>query len=102
MRGLPMRIVLLPLSLLILPNAAAAPPEVEYFETHIRPILVEHCHSCHGPKKQMSGLRLDSRAALLEGGDNGPVIRPGKPEESPLVLAIRHGGERKMPPKYKI
>ena len=76
--------------------------DAEFFEKQVRPILVEHCLSCHGSRKQMSGLRLDSRAALLQGGDNGPVVRPGDPEQSPLIHAIRHQGERKMPPKTKL
>ena len=76
--------------------------DAEFFEKQVRPILVEHCLSCHGPRKQMSGLRLDSRAALLQGGDNGPAVRPGDPEQSPLIHAIRHQGERKMPPKTKL
>jgi hypothetical protein len=75
------------------------PQDAEYFERRVRPILVEHCLACHGPKKQMSGLRLDSRSGLLHGGDNGPAIHPGKPDQSTLILAVRHSGERKMPPK---
>src|SRR5436190_22494361 len=72
--------------------------QAEFFEKHVRPVLAENCLRCHGPKKQMSGLRLDSRAALLEGGDNGPAVTPGDPDHSPLVRAVRHQGERKMPP----
>ncbi|MHC5540251.1 c-type cytochrome domain-containing protein, partial [Singulisphaera rosea] len=45
--------------------------QVEFFEKQIRPVLVERCQSCHGPEKQKGGLRLDSRAALLAGGDSG-------------------------------
>jgi mono/diheme cytochrome c family protein len=73
--------------------------QADLFERRVRPVLVESCVSCHGPKKQMGGLRLDSREALLQGGDGGPVIRPGDPENSPLVQAVRRGGELKMPPK---
>lgn len=68
------------------------------FETHVRPVLAAHCLSCHGPDKQESGFRLDSRAALLKGGDRGAAIVPGKPEDSPLVEFIRRSGETKMPP----
>src|SRR5262249_35825673 len=71
----------------------------ELFEKRVRPVLIEHCVRCHGPKKQMGGLRLDSRAALRKGGDDGPVVKPGEPEKSLLVEAIRHTGELKMPPK---
>jgi cytochrome c553 len=74
----------------------------EFFESRIRPILVERCTKCHGPKKQESGLRLDSRAGLLKGSDDGPVVAPGRPEESPLVEAVRYGGAVKMPPAGKL
>src|SRR3954453_11761252 len=86
-------------------GGAAAPPsteQAEFFEKHVRPILAENCLSCHGPKKQMSGLRLDSREAVLTGGDNGPAVRPGDPDNSPLLQAVRYQGERKMPPKKRL
>ncbi|HET6424392.1 MAG TPA: DUF1549 domain-containing protein, partial [Planctomycetaceae bacterium] len=68
------------------------------FETQVRPVLAAHCLSCHGPDKQESGLRVDSRAALMAGGDRGPAIVPGKLDESPLIELIRRTGETKMPP----
>ena len=72
----------------------------ERFETKIRPVLVEHCLKCHGNDKQASGLRLDSREAMLKGGSGeGPAIVPGNPDASPLLKAVRHEGELKMPPK---
>ncbi|MBI1917767.1 MAG: DUF1549 domain-containing protein, partial [Planctomycetes bacterium] len=87
-------------------SGIAAPPtsaeQAEFFEKHVRPILAENCLSCHGPKKQMSGLRLDSREAVLAGGDNGPAVRPGDPDNSPLIQAVRYQGERKMPPKKRL
>src|SRR3954447_21321654 len=76
-----------------------APEAVEFFEKKVRPVLAEQCYSCHGPKKQSASLRLDRKADLLKGGDNGPVIVPGDPDKSPLVLAVRQTGELKMPPK---
>ena len=79
-----------------------APQQAEFFEARIRPILAEHCFRCHGPKKQESGLRLDSRAGLLKGTDAGPVVVPGQPEESPLIEAIQHDAAVKMPPKSKL
>ncbi|MDR3619947.1 MAG: PSD1 and planctomycete cytochrome C domain-containing protein [Paludisphaera borealis] len=81
-----------------------SPEEVAFFETSIRPILVESCQKCHGPKKQQSGLRVDSREALLKGGDLGPAVTPGKPGESPLVKAVLHheGDDLKMPPDKKL
>jgi hypothetical protein len=76
----------------------AASPE-EFFEARVRPVLAEHCWSCHGPAKQRTGLRLDSRAALLRGGDHGPAVVPGDPDNSLLVKAVRRAGDVKMPPK---
>ncbi len=73
-----------------------------FFETKVRPVLAENCFSCHGPKKQQAGLRLDSKEAVIKGGDEGPVLVAGQPEKSPLIKAIRHAGEPKMPPKGKM
>ena len=78
------------------------PAEVEFFEREIRPILVDHCQSCHGAKKQEMSLRLDSAQGLLLGGDNGPVIVVGEPDESLLIEAIRYSGDTKMPPSGKL
>lgn len=74
----------------------------EFFESRIRPILVEHCVGCHGPTKQEMGLRLDSAAGLRRGSDSGPVVRPGVPGESRLVEVVRYDGDTKMPPKKKL
>ncbi len=87
------------LACLVAPAALADGPkpteeQVRFFETKVRPVLVEHCVKCHGPEKQKAGLRLDSRAAVLAGGDTGPAVVPGKPEESLLVTAIRHERRR--------
>jgi hypothetical protein len=75
--------------------------QVEFFERRVRPVLAEHCFACHGPKKQKSGLRVDSRQALLEGGSLGPVVVPGDPDNSRLIQAVRHLGDLKMPSKGK-
>ncbi len=82
----------------------AFPPEsIEFFESRVRPILVDSCLKCHGPKKQSSGLRLDSREAVLKGGENGPAVVAGKPAESLLVQAVSHTHEDlKMPPSGKL
>ncbi len=56
--------------------------QAQFFEQKIRPLLAENCFKCHGPDKQKGGLRLDSLAAMLAGGESGPAIVPGKPEES--------------------
>lgn len=75
----------------------------EHFEKHVRPVLVEKCVSCHGPKKQESGLRLDSRAGALTGGEiGGPVIDPQNPSASSLLSAIRSDGDVAMPPNDRL
>src|SRR4051812_34352582 len=66
------------------------PAAADFFETSVRPVLVESCFKCHGPEKQSSALRLDSREAVLKGGDNGPAVVPGKPGDSLLVQAVAH------------
>jgi hypothetical protein len=75
---------------------------VDFFEKHVRPVLAEKCFSCHGPHKQRARLRLDSRTGVLNGGDNGPAVVPGKPDQSLLIRAIRQDGDLKMPPKGRL
>jgi Protein of unknown function (DUF1553)/Protein of unknown function (DUF1549)/Planctomycete cytochrome C len=82
--------------------ASAAPADAAFFESQIRPALSEHCWSCHGPKKQTAGLRLDSRATILKGGESGPAINEKEPDKSLLLAAIRQDGMLKMPPKTKL
>jgi mono/diheme cytochrome c family protein len=76
-----------------------SPEDVAFFENKVRPVLTENCHECHGAKKQEAGLRLDSRASMLKGSDNGPVVTPGEPDSSLLVAAVRRGGDVEMPPE---
>jgi hypothetical protein len=80
----------------------APPKETEFFESKVRPVLADQCFRCHGGEKQKGGLRVDSRAAILKGGDLGPVIVPGQPEKSLLVQAVAHQGDLKMPPSRKL
>lgn len=69
-----------------------------FFETKVRPVLAEHCHKCHGPDKQVNGLRLDTKTGALKGSSYGAVLVAGKPEESKLLKAIRHeAGAEPMP-----
>ncbi len=84
------------------PSAPADRAAAAEFENRVRPLLVEHCLACHGPKKQESNLRLDSRAAIMQGGDSGPAIVAGKPGESLLVKAIRREGDLRMPPDSRL
>ncbi len=70
---------------------------VAHFEQHIRPILATKCLKCHGEKKQEGKLRLDSREAMLQGGESGPSIVPGKTVDSLLIEAIKYESFE-MPP----
>jgi cytochrome c553 len=81
---------------------APASDAADFFETKVRPLLDAQCLRCHGPEKQKAGLRLDSREAALKGGDSGPAMKPGDPEASRIVEAIRYDGDVRMPPKRKL
>ena len=76
---------------------------VEWFETKIRPVLVKHCYECHSAASKNPGgkLRLDFRDGLLKGGESGPAVSVGKPESSPLILALKYDG-LEMPPSGKL
>src|SRR3954454_20878978 len=84
-------------------SAGVERARIEFFERKIRPVLVAECYSCHssGAKKVRGNLLLDTREGLLNGGDSGPSIVPGKPDESPLLEALRHEG-LEMPPEGKL
>ncbi len=81
--------------------ADSLPPEqIEFFESRIRPILAQDCYECHSVGgKRKGGLLLDHRAGWQAGGNGGPIIVPGKPEESRLIHAIRHLDEDLAMPK---
>ena len=76
---------------------------IAFFESRIRPVLVEHCQECHATdsKPPKGGLRLDSRAGILAGGDSGPAIDLEDPEGSLIVQALRHDGFE-MPPAGRL
>jgi hypothetical protein len=105
-----MRNPLLAVLLALGPSAAAADPDpkgVEFFESKIRPVLVEQCYGCHSAeaekaKKLKGGLRLDTADAMLRGGDSGATVTPGKPADSPLVKALKGIDLERMPPKKKL
>ena len=76
--------------------------KLAFFESKIRPVLVDQCYDCHSAEagKSKGDLFLDSRAAWQLGGESGPAIIPGKPDESLLIQAISRSGETpEMPPK---
>jgi hypothetical protein len=73
---------------------------MDFFESKIRPVLINHCYECHSANAAngtpRSGLRLDSLKAVLKGGEKGPAIVLGKPNESRMIRYVRHQG-KKMP-----
>ncbi len=82
-------------SALVSASAAEPPAEVrEFFETKIRPVLVEQCYQCHGPDEAAGKLRLDSRQGWMRGGQRGPAIVPGDPAASLLLTMISHHDEK--------
>jgi hypothetical protein len=93
------------LSVLLLSSTAEAQSEAEtFFETRIRPVLAGTCFKCHGGNKTNAGLRVNTRQALLRGGERGPALVPGAPGRSLLIQALRHDSqaEIKMPPNQKL
>ncbi len=77
---------------------------VEFFESHVRPALIEYCLDCHASETEASGgLVLDSRAGWLAGGDSGAAIQPGEADQSRLLLAIEYEDSGlQMPPEGKL
>ena len=86
------------------------PAETEFFETRVRPVLAEHCYKCHsaGAEKIKGSLLLDTRDGVRKGGETGPAIIPGKPDESLLIKAVRYTdkdfamppGDKKLPENF--
>ena len=76
--------------------------DLEFFESKIRPILVERCHECHAKDSPEGDLHLTSRATLMTGGEAGPAIVPHHPEQSLLIEAINYEGAYEMPPDSKL
>jgi mono/diheme cytochrome c family protein len=75
------------------------PGNSKFFVERVRPVLEASCFTCHGGKFKQAGLSLATRDTLLRGSDNGPVVIPGKADESLLVKKIRHQHEPGMPYK---
>jgi mono/diheme cytochrome c family protein len=74
-----------------------------HFREQVWPLFEARCVSCHGPERARAGLRLDSREALLRGGQSGPAILPARPAESLVLQAVLHTKpDLEMPPKEKL
>jgi hypothetical protein len=84
--------------------AGDSPKGIDFFEKHIRPVLVANCYQCHSASsKELKGeLRLDTREGTRKGGESGAALIPGKPDESLLIKALRHEDGLEMPPKEKL
>jgi cytochrome c553 len=100
------RFAVLTLPLLLVASFAGAaepaPNGDEFFEKEVRPLLIARCLQCHGDNKTKGDLKLTSRETLLKGGDRGPAVAPGKPDESLIVQAVRFKEKPKMPPTGKL
>jgi Planctomycete cytochrome C len=101
------------LSALAVVSIAAAPgrpdrhfdaESVEYFEKKVRPLLVNNCNICHSAEtNSKGGLRVDDRNGLIQGGNRGPAVVPGDPENSILIQAVLQSeDDLKMPPKKRL
>ena len=77
---------------------------LEFFEKEVRPILITRCYECHSSDKSKSkgGLRLDSRASVLQGGETGSAVSLDQTSTSLLISAINYGDTYQMPPKSKL
>ena len=83
-------------------SPSGATEQDDHFERQVRPLLIERCQKCHIGTEAKGGLRLDSRSALLKGGDSGAAINSAKFAESLLLQAVRHENGLKMPPDGKL
>jgi hypothetical protein len=85
--------------------ADEGPAGTDFFEKKVRPVLADRCYACHSAtaKKVRGGLRMDTRGDLLRGGESGPALVPGEPDQSLLVKAIRYTDPvLRMPPKQRL
>src|SRR5436309_2982732 len=87
------------------PQQSGSARDDQFYQAKVYPILSAQCFSCHShrEKKSKGGLMLDSKGAVLQGGDDGVVVVPGKPEQSLLMKAVEHAPDvPHMPPKGKL
>jgi hypothetical protein len=105
LRTLQVLIVFISVGPLYAADREPLPGELDFFESRIRPILVNHCYKCHSEssKQAKGGLRLDSRESVIKGGDSGTAVIPGHVNESLIIQAVAYdGGFYDMPPSGKL
>ncbi|MCA9140344.1 MAG: hypothetical protein KDB00_26415, partial [Planctomycetales bacterium] len=84
-------------------DSNAVTEQEKFFETKVRPLLVEHCVQCHGAEDQSGELRLDQKVHFQHGGGSGPVVVAGDPGSSRLIRAILYqDNDLQMPPETKL
>ena len=89
--------------LLFAQQQAEFPPEaVAFYDAKVRPVLRANCLPCHTQRNRTSGLSFASRDDLLTGGNRGPGVKPGAPDESLLMAAVEQRGDLKMPPAGRL
>jgi mono/diheme cytochrome c family protein len=81
--------------------ALSAKMDADFFENKVRPILANSCYECHDETAK-GGLRVDSKAVFEKGGKDGPIVVPGEPDKSLLILAVEQTGDLKMPKGGKL
>jgi WD40 repeat protein len=79
--------------------AAAFAQQPPGYSRDVKPLLARYCLECHSGERAKAGLDLETFKGLSEGSRNGPVLVPGKPDESPFVLAVEGKKQPAMPPK---
>ena len=87
-------------------SASPTPEQITFFESKIRPVLVQHCYQCHSAEALRAGklkasLLVDSRDGMMKGGESGAAVVPGNREESLLIAALKYDGFE-MPPAGKL
>ena len=83
---------------------AIDPDDLEFFESKIRPVLVEHCYGCHSAdaRRLRGDFSLDTRDSIRRGGPSGAAIVPGDPDASLLIKAVRYEDDFEMPPDEQL
>jgi mono/diheme cytochrome c family protein len=83
------------------PNGEKSTGSIDYLE-QVKPLLRERCYACHGPLKQKAGLRLDTAALAIKGGDSGPAVKPGDVAGSLLLERVSAADPaERMPPEHE-